>query len=165
MKRKLKPLYILTLLPIPERRSLLARRSFSHIAGARVALKEINRRRDLLPGYCFEMIVEITRRECVYNPLHLTSTGLDNYGEVYSESIMPSSCCCQWTVCHAIYKHPSYLTCMLPKSTDLTWSTLQQEGCSLHCEKPTSNFMSVLFMNLPRLPLEFCWFWNYTETH
>ena len=50
----------------------------SHIAGARVALKEINRQRDLLPGYRFEMIVEITRQECVYNPLHLTSTGLDN---------------------------------------------------------------------------------------
>ena len=76
--KRLKPLYILMLQPIPKRSlSKLARESFSHIAGARVAQREINRQRDLLPGYCLETIVESTGHRCVYSPLHLTSTGLD----------------------------------------------------------------------------------------
>ena len=75
--KKLKPLHILTLLPIPKRRSQFAQGSFSHIAGARVALREINRRKDFLPGYRLEMIVESTGRRCAFSPLQLTSTGLD----------------------------------------------------------------------------------------
>ena len=77
--KKLKPLHILTLLPISERRLKLARRSFSHIAGALVAQREINRRKDLLPGYRLEMIVQNTRRCVASNsPLQLASTGLDS---------------------------------------------------------------------------------------
>ena len=62
IKKKLKPLYILTLLPLPictsnESHFRRERRSLSQIAGAHVAQNEINKRRDLLPGYRLEMIV------------------------------------------------------------------------------------------------------------
>ena len=76
-KKKLKPLYILTLLPISKRHSRIARGSLSHIAGARIAQKAINKRRDLLPGYHLEMIVESTGTRCASSPRKLTSTGLD----------------------------------------------------------------------------------------
>ena len=76
--KRLKPLYILTLLPIPNGRfPRLARDSFSHIAGARVAQKEINKRKDLLPGYRLETFVESIGQRCVSSELRLTSTGLD----------------------------------------------------------------------------------------
>ena len=81
IKKKLKPLYILTLLPLPIRTSNEShfrreRRSLSQIAGAHVAQHEINKRRDL-PGYRLEMIVESTGPICVHSPIHLMGTGLD----------------------------------------------------------------------------------------
>ena len=81
--KNLKPLYILTLLPLPMSTSnrlhfQRARRSFSQIAGARVAQHEINKRRDLLPGYRLEIIMENTGPLCADSPLHLTNTGLDS---------------------------------------------------------------------------------------
>ena len=78
--KRLKPIYGLTLLPIPihvGRHFQTALRSLSHIAGARVAQHEINRRRDLIPGYRLEMIVESIGQMCSFNPLRITSTGLD----------------------------------------------------------------------------------------
>ena len=84
--KKLNPLYILTLLPLPRHTGgtsnrlyfQRARRSYSQIAGTRIAQCEINKRRDLLPGYQLKMIVKNTGGSlCVYSPHLLTNTGLD----------------------------------------------------------------------------------------
>ena len=76
-KKNLKPLHILTLLPISRRRSPIGRESLSHIAGARIAQSEINRRKDILPGYHLETIVKSTGRKCATSLWQLTNTGLD----------------------------------------------------------------------------------------
>ena len=76
-KKNLKPLHILTLLPISRRRSPIGQGSLSHIAGAHIAQSEINRRKDLLLGYRLETIVKSTGWRCVFSPRQLISTGLD----------------------------------------------------------------------------------------
>ena len=80
--KKLKPLYILTLLLLPRHTSnrlyfQRARRSYSQIAGVRIAQCEINKWRDLLPGYQLKMIVKNTEGSCVFSPHLLTNNGLD----------------------------------------------------------------------------------------
>ena len=78
--KKLKPIYILTVLPIPTNGEHVtsARRTYNFIAGALIAQQDINRKKNLLPGYHLELIVESTGPVCIFNNvLRLTSTGLD----------------------------------------------------------------------------------------